>query len=130
MVKAVDQYNGVVSLHGRIYPRPVGKFYKPRKSLSCRNWLAEDTHVDLVGTGVCAFHTSRLRVRLDDFLEPNMADIWLSKLAWEQGVPLMAIEHHSYALKYLPQKKENTIWHTQVKTQFEKQTDLLKTFLR
>ena len=130
MVRAVDKYNSVVSLHGRIYPRPVETFYKPRDSYSCRNWRVEDIRVDVVGTGVCAFHTSRLQVKLDDFLEPNMADLWLSKLAWEQGVPLWVLEHHTDAVKYLPQEKRNTIWHTQMKTRFEKQTELLKTFLR
>jgi len=130
MLDGVKKYNGVVSLHGKTYPRPPEKFYKPLISYHCFNFRPDDTDVDIIGTGVCAFHTSRLKVKLADFLEPNMADIWLSKLAWEQGVPLKVLSHPSRYLTYLQQENKNTIWHQQAKTKFEKQTELLQTFLR
>ncbi len=128
MIEGVNRYRGVVSLHGRKYPRPFISFTKWEANYRCLNTVREDVFVDLVGTGVCAFNTSRLRVILDDFPEPNMADIWLSKLAWGQGVPLVVLKHDMGYLKYLPQK--TTIWHQQAKTKFEKQTEILKLFLK
>lgn len=129
MIKGVDKYDGLVSLCGKIYSRPVEKFYKPRLSFHCLNPRGDDVVVDIVGGGVCAFHTSRLKVKLDDFPIPNMSDIWLSKLAWRQGVPLIVLSHLRGYLRLIPQKRQDTIWHTQARTGFVKQTEVLKTFL-
>ena len=130
MKRGVDKYNGLVSLHGRTYPRPVESFTKWIGNYRCLNTVMEDMSVDVVGSGVCAFHTSRLKVKLGDFAQPNMADLYLSKLAHEQGVPMMVLQHPQKYLQYLNTDRHNTIWHTESKNRFERQTTLLKEFLK
>jgi hypothetical protein len=33
--------------------------------------------VNILGTGTIAFHTDTIKLSIDDFKLPNMADIWL-----------------------------------------------------
>jgi hypothetical protein len=93
LISGVDKYNGLVSLHGRTYLPPVTNFRKWAGNYRCLNTVSEDVKVNLIGSGCCAFHTDRLTVSLSDFKQKNMADVWLSKLAADSGVPMMVLKH-------------------------------------
>ena len=107
--KGVNKYNGLVSLHGRLY-RPRTGFKQWIGNYRCLNNVPQDVSVNLVGSGVCCFNTSRLKVTISDFKTRNMADCYLSRCASRQGVPMMVLAHKSNYLTYLSPK--NTIWQS------------------
>lgn len=127
MKSKVDKYKGVVSLLGKVYPRPVTSFRRGYSELyRCLGTVTGDHVVDVVGTGAMAFHTTHLKAHTKDFKVPNMADIWLSKIAHEQGVPLIAVEHRA---KYVSHKTyEWRIWTKDGHDSY--QTELLNEFLK
>lgn len=126
MVDGVNEYNGLVSLHGRTYLKPIKDFRQWAGNYRCLNTVSEDVKVNLIGTGCCAFHMDRLRVLISDFKTMNMADLWLSKLATEQGVPMMVLAHQRSYLIYLNPKE--TIWN-QTKD-FSEHTRILQSFIK
>ena len=126
MKTGVDKYNGLVSLHGKKYLSPITDFRNYAGNYRCLNTVSEDVHVNIIGSGCCAFHTDRLKIIMDDFKKKNMADLYLSKQATEQGVPMIVLEHPINYLTYLPQKE--TIWRSI--TNFEERTEVLKSFIK
>ena len=105
----MEYYNGLVSLHGRKY-LPRSTFKQWVGNYRCLNNVDQDVKVNLVGSGVCCFNTSRLEVTIRDFKTRNMADCYLSRCASLQGVPMTVLAHKSNYLTYLSPK--NTIWQS------------------
>jgi len=103
----VNRYNALVSLHGRLYP-PQPAFKRWIGNYRCLNNVSSDVKVNLVGSGVCCFNTSRLKLHISDFKTPNMADCYLSRTAFLQGVPMMVLAHKADYLRYL--YPVGTIW--------------------
>jgi hypothetical protein len=127
MTDGVDRYNGLVSLHGKFYLPPIVNFKRWAGNYRCLGSVSEDVKVNLVGSGCCAFHTDRLRVSLADFRRPNLADVFLSKLASEQGVPMMVLEHSIGYLKYL-EPPDSTIWQTT--RDYSYHEEIMRTFIK
>ena len=110
MIEGVNRYNGLVSLHGKTYLPDFVSFKRWAGNYRCLGSVSEDIpHINVIGSGICAFHTDRLRVSLADFKRPNMADVWLSKLSTDQGVPMVVLKHDMGYLKYL-EPPDSTIW--------------------
>ena len=128
LIRGIEKYDCVVSLHGRVYPRPVQSFAKWSMNYRCLGKVTGGADCDLLGTGCMAFSTKRLKLKYEDFLERNMADVWVSKVSHEQGVPLKVLKHSSTYLTYIPQKE--TIWRSEQRGKFERQTEILKSFLK
>jgi hypothetical protein len=127
LISKVDQYKGAVSLHGKIYPRPPVDFRKAKIVYRCLGTVSGGDHkIDLIGTGCMAYHTDIIKVRFDDFPVGGMADVWFSKLAWAQNVPMYVIAHPIGYLRYTP--PPTTIWGTMGKATL--QTQLIKEFLK
>jgi hypothetical protein len=122
----VDKYDALVSLHGKKYLRPVTDFRNWAGNYRCLNTVSEDVQVDVVGSGVCAFHTDRLKIRMDAFKKKNMSDLYLSKQAKEQEVSMVVLKHTKDYLTYLPQK--DTIWRSI--DNFQERTEVLKSFVK
>lgn len=110
MIKGVQKYNGVVSLHGRVYNPPVKRFKHCRVAYRCLNTVVNDVVVNFIGSGCCAFDVNRLKIKVDDFTEMNMADVFLSKLATEQNIPMIVLAHRVGYIRYI--KPTSTIWST------------------
>ena len=126
LISKVNQYKGAVSLHGKIYPRPPIDFRRAKIVHRCLGTVLSDSKVDLIGTGCMAYHTDMIKVRFDDFPVGGMADVWFSKLAWEQNVPMWVIAHPNGYLRY--SSPAVTIWNTMGKATL--QTQLIKEFLK
>ena len=54
---------------------------------------AEERRVHVLGSGVCGLYAPELLLSVDDFPEPNMADIWLGLWAQRRRVPLVVLPH-------------------------------------
>lgn len=125
--QGIKKYDGLVSLHGRDYRRPITSFKDWVANYRCLGTVANDIiGVDLVGSGCCAFDTNRLKVKLSDFKKSNMADCYLSRLAHIQGVPKVVLKHDEGYLKYL--YPHETIWKST--HDFTEQLSVLKSFLK
>lgn len=110
MIDGVNRYNGLVSLHGRNYPTPFIGFKRWVGNYRCLGSVPEDVKVNFIGSGICAFHTDRLKLSLSDFKRKNMADAFLSQQATLQGVPMVVLKHEIDYLKYL-QPSDTPIWN-------------------
>lgn len=122
----VNQYNCPVSLHGKVYPRPVVKFKSIKENYRCLGTVVGDHPVDVIGTGVLCYRTDMVKLSLEDFKLPNMSDIWFSKICHEQGAKLVVAEHKIGIVRYL--NPPTTIW-TDTKD-YTVHDRLLKEFLK
>lgn len=127
MIKAVDKYNCVCTLHGKTYPVPFISFNHTLNKYRCLDDVTGDGRVDLGGTGVMAWHSDFLKVRYEDFKSKNMADVWFGKICKEQGVKVMCLAHRRGNL--IHQNPERTIWMEEKEKGFVEQTKIMKTYM-
>lgn len=123
MIYNIHRYQAIVSLHGKKYPRPVVHFKGHAAQVHCLADADNDLVVDVPGTGVMALHTSMIKIKYADFQSKNMADIWMGKIAQEQGRVIVALAHRKDYLTY--QGPEWTIYEAELKKNFEEQNRLL-----
>lgn len=119
----------LTSIHGANIPREykLTSYYRGRKQMAhCLN-NGNQVQVDIVGSGVSGFHTSKLVVDYDEFKHANMADIWLSMQAHEQGVKRLCITHGKGWIIGGLNKGRATIYETH-KNKDSIQTDLVNSF--
>lgn len=107
MIDKFNQYGGesIITLHGRNFNRfPINSYYNSKGDrYHCLDTIKKDVKVQFGGTGVMCFHTNLLKVGLDYFKHPNMADIWISKIAKEKGIPITCVSHDKNYLSYIKQ---------------------------
>jgi hypothetical protein len=128
MISKIEQYKCIVTLHGRVWNnRPLTSV---RRGFSlnyhCLHTYNYDTELDIGGTGVMAFNTSRFKPDIREHLRPFMADVWTSKQAHEQGVKIMGVAHTNTYLRYL--NPQETIWRTVRQDPYA--TQVANTFLK
>ena len=124
----IKEYNCIVTLHGRQFRiRPIKSFRRGATlNYHCLHPKSGDIRLDVGGTGVMGFDTGRFKVDIFDFKLPNMADIFVAKKAFEQGVPIMGISHQRGYLRYL--QPTETIWLSSRDDTI--QTKILNSFLK
>jgi len=97
----------IITLHGRNFKTfPIKSYYKSaNERFYFFQDLNKDVEVQFGGTGVMCFHSSILKKNIDDFLYPNMADIWIGKFANENNIKIICVEHSGKYLKSIEQKE-------------------------
>ena len=107
MVNKSKEHNNskIITLHGRSFSSfPIVSYYKSASErYACLDDVKNDVIVQFGGTGVMCFHTSLLKVSINDFLYPNMADIWIGKFAKQKNIPILCLQHSKGYIKYTPQ---------------------------
>jgi len=95
----------IITLHGRSFSSfPINSYYKSASErYACLENVKNDVIVQFGGTGVMCFHTSLLKVSIDDFLYPNMADIWIGKFAKQRNIPILCLQHSKGYIGYIHQ---------------------------
>ena len=128
MIDGVKKHGGIVTVLGKQYRiRPVKSFRSGYTQLySCLNAVRYDTDVDVVGTGVMAYHADTINIDPGTFPRKNMADIWVAKLAHEQGIPLTVLAHPRGYVIY--RKYPWRIWTSDHDDKY--QTEILNSFLK
>lgn len=122
----VNQYKCPCSFHGKLYKPPIRSFKHFNENYRCLNTVVGDHKVNVIGTGTLMLDTSMVKLTMDSFPLPNMADILFSKACSQQGVNLMAVEHRAGIVGYLHPR--NTIW---VNTKdYSPHTRILKEFIK
>ena len=126
MIDAIEQYGrkNIITLHGRFYNDfPITSYYGGvTKVYHCAHDLDKDVNVQVGGTGVMAFHTDLLKVDLDYFETPNMADVWISLLAKKNLINITCIAHKKNDI--IQQKISDSIFDSYSRKD-EKQTKVL-----
>jgi hypothetical protein len=114
----IERYGrrAAVGWHGSLLDPGITDYYDHdrRHVLDFRREVAADTVVHVLGTGALAFHTDTLPVSLDDFVAPNMADVFFALLAHRRQVPLVTLAHAAGWAKAIPFPREATIWGASV----------------
>jgi len=112
-IKEVDKY-GVVSYHGRSFVSfPIDSYYKsPAIRNRCLDSYSYTEPIQIAGTGVMAFDTSKFKPPFNIFKKSNMSDIWISCYAKENNIAIWGLAHEKGYFKY--QEVPNTIYDEKV----------------
>jgi hypothetical protein len=130
MISKTYEYNTPVGLHGAILHQPIQSMYANRTVFHCMQDVNQDIKVDYIGTGVLCYDTSKLKVSINDFKAPNMADIWFGDIMDRNNIKPFVIGHKKEYLKYnqkMVDNKLDTIFDEYVRTRNDKiQTEVAK----
>lgn len=130
IISKYNQHKGcIITLHGKVFKRPIVSSHRGIiENYRCLGTVVGDHVVDTGGTGTMLINTNDIKIDISEFKRPNMADIWLAKIAHEQGVKIVAVGHPNNLVKYLPQSK--TIWRSHTHDDDVYQTNVLNEFLK
>lgn len=130
MIAKHKQYSpALITLHGRIYKRPVYKSHGGYlASYHCRKDVTGDHRVDVGGTGVMLLHTSEFNITMDDCPKKNMLDIWVARQSHKLNLPIIVVEHKADFLKYTHHR--DNIWNNHMVKDEQYQVEILKSFLK
>ncbi len=127
LLDKVKQYNCPVSLHGKRYKRPFVDFKRIDGNYRCLGSVEQDQlNIDIIGTGVMAFHTNTIRPVMTDFEEKNMGDVLFSRLCHKNSIPMVVVAHKAGIVGYL--NPTTTIWGTT--KDYSKHNSIIKSFLK
>ena len=84
----------MVGLHGVMLRQPITQYYAPnsRHAVHFQSRMDSPKLVQILATCVMCYHSSQMKLKRDDFMFRNMADVWLSAYAKDNGIPLMIID--------------------------------------
>jgi glycosyltransferase involved in cell wall biosynthesis len=109
MVDKCKEYNNkkIITLHGRsFYNFPIKSYYNSNaQRFYYYEKVLDDVKVQFGGTGVMCLHTSLLKKSINDFLLPNMADVWIGKFAKENNIDIICVKHEKNFIKSIPHLK-------------------------
>lgn len=104
LIEKVEEYNrlSIITLHGRSFNSfPIKSYYNSTgRRIHCLYKLLNDESVQFGGTGVMCFHTDLLKININYFELPNMADVWIGKFAFENNIKIVCVNHEKGFLKY------------------------------
>jgi hypothetical protein len=107
MIAKCKEYGNtkVITLHGRNFNVfPIKSYYaKASERYSCLHHVGKNVSVQFGGTGVMCFHTDLLKLPIDYFKYPNMADVWVGKYCYENNIEILCVRHESGYIGYIPQ---------------------------
>lgn len=129
LIDGIERYDrtAIVSVHGAILREPITSYYRSRGVYACLESLDVDTQVDVLGTGVMAYHTDTISLSIHDFSVANMADVWCAVAAKRQNIPRVVIAHRQGWLGYLPPPAGTTIYERYTATGDDaKQTEVIR----
>tara|TARA_R110000868_G_scaffold324794_1_gene585616 strand:+ start:6529 stop:10245 length:3717 start_codon:yes stop_codon:yes gene_type:complete len=95
MQRGIDVYRCLVGASGSSFKEngPLSSFLKSIAIHPLQRDIQTDTNADIVGTGTLGFHTEDLRLKFSDFIDFNMADISLLRIARREKIPRKVIRH-------------------------------------
>jgi hypothetical protein len=128
MLEGLKRYGGAVSLHGKNYAnRPVVRYRRNyTANYRCLNTVANDTRVDVIGTGCMVFDNTQIKFDQSLYEHKNMADVLFSRLCHQQGIQMTVLKHNRGYLQYTPPKVR--IWR--MTTDDRIQTEIINSFLK
>lgn len=126
MINKIEEYNrkSIITLHGRNFNQfPIDSYYLSQSELYHFNRkLEKDVNTQFGGTGVMAFHSSLMKIDIEYFRTPNMADIWVGKFAKENNIDIICVEHNN---DFVKQQKTNQDIFSNSKKNDSQQTEIV-----
>jgi glycosyltransferase involved in cell wall biosynthesis len=126
MINKIEEYNrkSIITIHGRNFQNfPINSYYNRATTVyHFRSSLDSDKVVQFGGTGVMGFHTDLLKVSMDYFQYPNMADVWIGKYSKENNIKIICASHDKDLVKQ--QSYEESIYSNDLRDD-TKQTKLV-----
>lgn len=117
MIAKCKEYGNtkVITLHGRNFKKfPITSYYSDAtERYSFLHLVRQNVKVQFGGTGVMCFHTDLLKLPIDFFRSPNMADVWIGKYCMENNIDILCVRHERGYINYVPQT--STIYDTHSK---------------
>jgi len=113
MCEAVDRWRACVGVHGiRLRNFPVVDYYseRDRETFRFSKARAEDSLVDILGTGTLAFHTRHVKVTSAWFDHPQLSDIPVAADLQRQGVKRVCVARTAGWLKEMPESSEPSLF--------------------
>jgi hypothetical protein len=130
MVAEIEQYQrrAVVGLHGYDLPTPFIGYVKTPKVFNFQTAVAEDRVVDIVGTGMMAFHSDLVPCGIFDRIgHPNMVDPYFATWTRQNLIPIVCIARSE---KWLRQARIYPSIYDWVKKDDSVQTSLCRELLK
>tara|TARA_R110000868_G_scaffold325463_1_gene586251 strand:+ start:6631 stop:10347 length:3717 start_codon:yes stop_codon:yes gene_type:complete len=95
MQRGIDVYRCLVGASGSSFKEtgPLSSFLNRISIHPLQREIQADTNADIVGTGTLGFHTEDLRLKFSDFIDFNMADLSLLRIARREKIPRKVIRH-------------------------------------
>ena len=129
MILKIEQYgrHALVGVHGVIFDQPIERFFLRRTVYGFQRNQIRDAFVNLIGTGTLGYHTSAITLRLSDFTETGMADVFIAVRAKQQGVPIICIQRPKGWLEEMDSESDDdgTLWD-EFRVADERQTELVQ----
>ena len=114
MLGKVEQYRrkAVITLAGSTINRRINNYYTDRKEVGhALHDLDQDQFSNVGGTGVMAFHSSTMKIPLDELPLPNMADVHIAVYCQQRQIPILCAAHKADFMIYpRTMYKKPTIW--------------------
>jgi len=101
-ISNIEKYNrkAIVGYHGVLIENDnFSSYYSSRNVYHFRNNLSGDSGVHILGTGVLAYHSDTIKISIEDFKIPNMADIWFAEIGQKRKIPFICISHKKNWIK-------------------------------
>lgn len=128
MIHKYNQYRSVITLHGKVYTKPVRRVHGGfKENYHCLHTVTGDHVVDIGGSGVMLFHTDKFKIDTSHCPQKNMLDIWVGKRAKELATKIIVVEHKNNYLRYLGAQK--TIWGSLTQKDNDYQVKILNSFI-
>jgi hypothetical protein len=112
LVKWLQYVDGraVVGVHGRIFKAPHRSYVHDADALHFAAGLARPRQVHELGTGTCAFVSSRFDVNPTEWRRCNMDDLCVAAEAQLRGLPLVAVARAPQWLKAYAENQPDSLW--------------------
>lgn len=100
----IDRYERKVAVgfHGALYKEHVNHIYRDRTEWHYEKMCATDVPVHTIGSGTIGWHTSTLKLTLDDLPDWDAVDYRIAIAAQKQRVPMICLTRQAGWLKSLP----------------------------
>ena len=113
LLQGLDEFPGaVVGFHGwDAKPKSISYHRDRAINYHFRQTVEDANYCHVIGTGCTALRVGDVKMSLSDFERPNMADLWMSKLCNEQGVPRVVLPHERDWIQYSTKiDKNDSLW--------------------
>ncbi|HKT15453.1 MAG TPA: hypothetical protein VJR87_08600 [Allosphingosinicella sp.] len=108
-------FEAVVGIHGADLRPPYRSYLGDRIWAPFGAGLAADRHVDILGTGTCAFQTGRFRFDPRAWPHTDMCDLLLSIDAAREGLPRIALKRYRNYLSPIEQVQKDSVFSALIK---------------
>lgn len=129
MIAKLNEYDDdiIVSLHGKILKKGVVRSYFKdiEQGFHCLRDVKKDVFVDVIGNGVSAWNTNKIRIDYKEFKYLYMDDICTSLQAHKQSKKRLVMAHDKGYLKDL--KPDGFTLFGKYKNDDSKQTEMINT---